>query len=91
MGLSFWRQERDVEELRGELLVVWLVAGGLVAVCLITVLMWLVGCWYCCCGVVEGPTGDMVALWLRRRWRRREKRLKRLRRERGRVLNGISS
>ena len=43
MGLSFWRWERDVEELRGELLVVWLVAGGLVAVCLITVLMWLVG------------------------------------------------
>ncbi|KAL6199703.1 hypothetical protein ACLB2K_029486 [Fragaria x ananassa] len=60
------RWERDVEELRGELLVVWLVAGGLVAVCLITVLMWLVGwlvgCWYCCCGVVEGPTGDVVAL-----------------------------
>ena len=58
-----------------------MVAGGLVAVCLITVLMWLVGCWYCCCGVVEGPTGDVVALWLQRRWRRREKRLKRLRRE----------
>ncbi|KAL6201247.1 hypothetical protein ACLB2K_024962 [Fragaria x ananassa] len=52
---------------------------------------WLVGCWYCCCGVVEGPTGDVVALWLQRRWRRREKRLKRLRREGGRVLNGISS
>ncbi|KAL6185093.1 hypothetical protein ACLB2K_041228 [Fragaria x ananassa] len=52
---------------------------------------WLVGCWYCCCGVVEGPTGDVVALWLQRRWRRREKRLKRLRREGGRVLNGIFS
>ncbi|KAL6137028.1 hypothetical protein ACLB2K_062323 [Fragaria x ananassa] len=31
-----------------------------------------------------GPTGDVVALWLQRRWRRREKRLKRLRREGGR-------
>ena len=26
--------------------------------------------------VVEGPTSDVVVLWLRRRWRRREKRLR---------------
>lgn len=56
MGLSFWRRERDVEELRGELLVVWLVAGGLVAVCLITVLMWL---------VAGGVVGWLLVLLLR--------------------------